>query len=188
MRRDARGRARRPYLLSYCDHLCFCQNQLSPFARVPSRQSRKGASRPGQALASAFASPPRLAKPAAEVIQLVEAPESDADLAALAAMPDRHFRAKLEGELILERLRVGVDGRVPLARPRALAGILAQALDVPDRQPLGDDAVGERVRVGNREQRAGVAGRNLAAREQSSGYVRADGSGVWCWRHGCGSC
>ena len=84
-------------------------------------------------------------------------------------MPDRHFRAKLESELILERLRVGVDRPSRLARPRALAGILAEALDVPDREPLGDDAVGERVRIGNRQQGARVPGRDLSAREQSAG-------------------
>ena len=55
-----------------------------------------------------------------------------------------------------------------LARTGRLAGILAQALDVPDRQALGDDAVGERVRVGDGEQRARVSGRDLAAREQAA--------------------
>ena len=71
-------------------------------------------------------------------------------------------------ELVLKRRRVGVDGRGPSSRARRLAGILAEALDVPDRQALGDDAVGERVRIGDGEQRAGVAGRNLPAREQSA--------------------
>ena len=78
------------------------------------------------------------------------------------------FVPELEAELFLKRARVGVDRRGPLSRPRRLAGILAEALDVSDRQAFGDDAVGERVRIGDGEQGARVAGRDLSAREQAA--------------------
>ena len=71
-------------------------------------------------------------------------------------------------ELFLKRRRVGVDRRGPFSRPRGLAGILAEALDVSDRQAFGDDAVGERVRIGDGEQSARVPGRDLSAREQAA--------------------
>ena len=54
-------------------------------------------------------------------------------------------------------------GAAALRGRRRFAGALAEALDVPHRQALRDDAVGDRVGVGDREQRAGVAGRDLPA-------------------------
>ena len=59
-------------------------------------------------------------------------------------------------------------GAAPFRGRARLAGILAQAFDVPDRQALGDDAVGERVRLGDGEQGARVPGGNLSAREQAA--------------------
>src|ERR1700722_19405052 len=109
-----------------------------------------------------------LAKPAAEVVELVEIPEGDADFAALPAVPDCHLRAQRQRKLLLERARVGVDRRCALPRTGRLAGILAQAFDIPDRQAFGDDAVGERVRVDDGEQGARVSGGNLSAREQAA--------------------
>ena len=53
-------------------------------------------------------------------------------------------------------------------RGRGLAGIFAEALDVPDRQALGHDAVGERVRIGNGEQGARVPGRDPPARQKAA--------------------
>src|SRR5271154_3019312 len=97
--------------------------------------------------------PRRLAESPAEVVELVEIAEGDADFAAFAGVPNRHFRPERKAELVLEGSRVGVDGRGGPARPAGLARILAEALDVPDRQPLGDDAVGERIWVGDGEQR-----------------------------------
>ncbi len=110
----------------------------------------------------------RLAEPPAEVVELVEIAEGDANLAVLAGVPNRHFGSEREAELVLKGSRVGVDRRGGLARPACLAGILTEALDVPDRQPLGDDAVGERVGVGDSEQGAGVSGRDLPSREQGA--------------------
>jgi hypothetical protein len=109
----------------------------------------------------------RLTESAAEVVELVEIPEGDADLAALPGMPNGDLRAQRQRKLLLERARVGIDRGSALSRSRRLAGILAQALDVPDRQALGDDSVGERVRIGNCEQGARVPGGNLSAREQA---------------------
>ena len=110
----------------------------------------------------------RLTEPAAEVVELVEIPEGDADLAALPAVPNGHLRAERQRKLLLERARVGVDRGSALPRTGRLAGILAQAFDVPDRQAFGDDPVGERVRVGDGEQGARVSGGNLSAREQAA--------------------
>ena len=44
---------------------------------------------------------PRLRKPPAEVVELVEIAEGDANLAGLAAMTDRHLGAQREAELFL---------------------------------------------------------------------------------------
>src|SRR5277367_556907 len=112
--------------------------------------------------------PRRLAKPAAEIVELIEIAEGDVNLAALPAMPDLYFRPELKAELVLKGSRVGVDRRGTSPRPRRLAGILTEALDVPDRQTLGNDAVGERIRVGHGEQRPRVPGRNLPARQQAA--------------------
>src|SRR5580704_15512233 len=103
----------------------------------------------------------RLTKAAAEVVELVEIPEGDVNLAALPAMPDLHFRPELKAELALKGSRVGVDRRGASPRPRRLAGILTEAFDVSDRQALRHDTVGDRIRVGHSEQRSGVPGRNL---------------------------
>ena len=117
-----------------------------------------------------FGLPPRrLAEPSAEVVELVEIAEGDAEFAAVAVMPDRHFCPEGEADFVLKRACVGVDGRGGFARPAGLAGILAEALDVPDRHALGDNTVGEGVRVGDGEQGAGVAGRDLPARQQGAG-------------------
>lgn len=75
----------------------------------------------------------RLTKPPAEVVELVEISEGDADFAGLAAVADRHFRAQFEAELFLKRRRVGVDGRRPSPRAARLAGIFPEALDVSHR-------------------------------------------------------
>src|SRR6202142_150049 len=107
-------------------------------------------------------------EPAAEIVELVEIPEGDANLAALPGMSDGDLRAQRQRKLLLKRARVGVDKGCALSRSRRLAGTLAQAFDVSDGEALGDDAVGERVRVSNGEQRARVPGGNLAAREQAS--------------------
>src|SRR5580658_899204 len=85
---------------------------------------------------SPFAPPRRLAKAAAEIVELVEIAEGDMNLAALPAMPYLHFRPELKAELVLKGSRVGVDGRGPSPRPRRLAGILTEAFDVSDRQAL----------------------------------------------------
>ena len=114
-------------------------------------------------------SAPPADKSAAEVVELVEIAKGDANLAALAAVADRHFGAERQPKLVLKRARVGIHGFSSLSRPCCLARILAEALDVADGQALGDDAVGERVRVGDGEQRARVPGRNLSAREQAAG-------------------
>ena len=117
----------------------------------------------------------RLTKAAAEVVELVEIPEGDANLAVLAAVANRHFRPEFEAELFLKRARVGVDRRGPFSRPRGLAGILAKALDVSDRQAFGDDPVGERVRIGDGEQGARVPGRDFSARQQGARMLRQVG-------------
>ena len=101
----------------------------------------------------------RVAKAAAEIVELVEIPEGDADVAALAAgMANRDFCPERESEFVLKRKRIGVDGRGRPSRPCRLAGIFAQALDVSHGHAFGDDAVGNRVRLGDREERAGVPG------------------------------
>src|SRR6202034_615403 len=97
---------------------------------------------------SPFAQPRRLAKAAAEMVEIAE---GDINLAALPAMPYLHFRPEFKAELVLKGSRVGVDGRGP-SRPRRLAGILTEAFDVSDRQALRHDAVGDRIRVGHSEQ------------------------------------
>ena len=99
----------------------------------------------------------RVAKAAAEIVQLVEIAEGDANDAALTAgMANRNFSPEREGELVLKRTRVGVDGGPSQAC--GLAGILAQALDVSHGHAFGDDTVGKRVRLGDGEERAGVTG------------------------------
>ena len=103
----------------------------------------------------------RLAKSTAEVVELVEIPEGEADFAALPGMANGDLCTKRKRKLLLERARVGVDRGRAVPRASGLAGILAQPFDVPDRQAFGDDAVGDRVRVGDGEQGARVSGGNL---------------------------
>ena len=155
MRRDARGLRRRPCLLSSCDHLCFCETSFHrlrehpPASRakalhVPARPWRQLSPRPPgwQSLRQKSSSWSRLLKamrisPLSPLCRIVTfAPSSRVSLSSSASVS-------------------ASTGAVPLRGRRALAGILAEALDVPDRQALGDDAVGERVRVG--EPRAGRA-------------------------------
>src|SRR5579871_2171929 len=85
--------------------------------------------------AHALLPPRRLAEPAAEVVELVEIAEGDADVAAFAVVTDRHFGSEREAELVLKSGRVGVDRGGGLPRAAGLALIFAEALDVPDRQP-----------------------------------------------------
>ena len=86
---------------------------------------------------------------------------------AVAGMADRHLVAQRETELFFERARVGVDGFGDFGGAALrLPGALAQALDVAHRQAFGDDAVGDRVRVGDGEQRARVAGGNRPGRKK----------------------
>ncbi len=95
----------------------------------------------------------RVAKAAAEIVELVEILESDANVAALAAgMANRDFGPEREGEFVLKRKRVGVDGCGRLSRPGRFARIFAETLDVSHGHALGDDAVGKRVRLGDREE------------------------------------
>src|SRR6185312_8945779 len=122
-----------------------------------------------QRLPSTFAALRRLEEAPAEGVELVEVLEGYADLAGFAAVADGHLGPERKPELVLKRARVGVDGLARPPRARRFAGILAEALDVPDRQALGYDAVGERVGIGNGEQGACVPGRNLSAGEQAAG-------------------
>src|SRR5271165_2334290 len=97
----------------------------------------------------------RVAKAAAEVVELVEISEGDANVAALAAgMANRDFSSERQGEFVLKRKRVGVDGRGRLSRSARFAGIFAETLDVSHSHAFGDDAVGKRVRLGDREEGA----------------------------------
>ena len=75
------------------------------------------------------------------------------------------FGPERETELVLKR---GVSGSSVAAPswPRRLAGVLAESLDVAHRQTFGNDAVGGCVRVGDGEERASVAGRDLPLGEQ----------------------
>jgi len=66
----------------------------------------------------------RVAKAAAEIVELVEILEGDANVAALAAgMANRDFSPERQGEFVLKRKRVGVDGRDRPSRPRRFAKI-----------------------------------------------------------------
>ena len=95
----------------------------------------------------------RLAKAAAEFVELVEISEGDANVAALATtMPNRDFSPERQGEFVLKGKRVGVDGR--LSRSWRFARIFAETLNVSHGHAFGDDAVGKRVRLGDGEERA----------------------------------
>src|SRR5208337_2349346 len=97
----------------------------------------------------------RLAKAAAEFVELVEISEGDANVAALAtAMPNRDFSPERQGEFVLKCKRVGVDGRGRLSRSWRFARIFAETLNVSHGHAFGDDAVGKRVRLGDGEERA----------------------------------
>jgi hypothetical protein len=91
-------------------------------------------------------------------------------------MPDRHLRPKREAELLLERERIRIDGARRLrSRARHGAGGLAQPLDVPNREALGDDPVRDCIRVGEREQGARVSRRDLARGQEPLGVLRQIG-------------
>jgi hypothetical protein len=65
-----------------------------------------------------------LAKAAAEVVELVEISEGDANVAAPAAgIANRDFGPEREREFVLKRKRVGGDGRGRPSRPRRFAKI-----------------------------------------------------------------
>jgi hypothetical protein len=101
----------------------------------------------------------RAAKAAAETVELAEIPEGDANVAALAAgMTNRDSCSERESKLVLKRTRIGVDGRGRPSLSCRLAGIFAQALDVSHGHAIRDDTVGDGVRLGDREERAGVTG------------------------------
>ena len=114
-----------------------------------------------------------MVQPPAEIVELVEIAEGDPELARLTGMTDRHLRSERQAELCFERARVGVDRRRGLgaAAARRLAGALGEPLDVAHAQAPRDNAVGDRVGIGEGEQRARVAGRNLARREQRAAVL-----------------
>ena len=69
--------------------------------------------------------------------------------------------------------RVSASTGLAALRGRAVgeAGAFAQALDVAHGEALGDDAVGERVGVGDGEQRARMAGGDRARGEQGAAVL-----------------
>ena len=109
---------------------------LPSFSGAPCARSRLSRESDPSALA-----PRRLQKSTAEVVELVEIAEGEANLAAFAAVPDRHLCPELKTKFVLKRNRVSVDGRA--RSPRAcLAGIFPETFNVSNRQAFGDDTVG----------------------------------------------
>jgi hypothetical protein len=114
----------------------------------------------------------RLAEAAAEIVELIKIAERDADFAAFAGMSNRHLRAERKTKLLLkgERVRGGLARRPP--RTRRSCGILPHPLNVPNSQPLRENAVRNRVGLSDREQGAGVPGRDPATRKQYPRMLR----------------
>ena len=105
--------------------------------------------------------------PADHLVELLERLVADLHLAALAAMRDRDREAERIGEPLLQRERV----RVLLAARAARCGLagrrgalLRHRLDLAHVQALRDDRLRQRFRIGLAEQRARMAGGELARR------------------------
>ena len=98
----------------------------------------------------------RLAKPSADLIQLLEVAKCNPDIATLACMADCNSSAQDKAELALQCQRVSVVA----GRLRSCAGgfsrVFSQPLNVSDGQVLRDDAIGDLVWMRDREQGSGV--------------------------------
>ena len=187
MRRDARGRARRPYLLSYCDHLCFCETSFHRWREhppasgakalhVPARPWRQLSPRPAgwQSLRQKSSSWSRLLKamrisPLSPLCRIVTfAPSSRVSLSSSAFVSASTGDVPLRGRALLPEF----------SPRRSMSRTVSPSATMRSASASGSEPRAARGRARPR------SGRPPAER----GCVRADGSGAWCWRHGCGSC
>ncbi len=162
-----------------------------PARRPPRLRARfEGATRGGPTARRQRARLPlrRLAEAPAEIVELVEVAEGDADLAALAGVPDGDLGAEREAELVLKGERVGVDGRRLLFRARRSCRRSRRAARCRARSGRRHDPVGGRVRMRHGQQRAAVPRGDLSVGEQRRGVIGQIGQAQACWRCGCGSC
>ena len=76
-----------------------------------------------------------------------------------------------------------------LAASRHCRVVLGDLLDLADAQALLDDPLRHRLGITDRQQGAGMAGRELAVADDSVLHgSRAASAAAACWRYGCGSC
>ena len=130
-------------------------------------------------------------QPPHHFVELLEVAVADLDGAAGIAMIDADREPERVADALLQRDRVGI---LRLAAARLLRLALRHAFDMRQRLGLADveafldDALGGGERIGHADQRAGMAGRQLARARYRPAPRPAAWSAASCWRHGCGSC
>ena len=163
--------------------------RLGGRCRRRSAAAQPRGAQPARELARRAASTCAASSSAAQQVELVERREGDRQ------RPRRrrrhasaHRHAERIAEPALERGEVGIAAPPPPRAGRAPAALARQRLGLPHRQPLGDDALGQRDRVGAPSSAPGRGPCERAADHQCRA-LPAEGRAVATgWRHGCAPC